>query len=57
MALVLTPEHLELRKRDEPKLGGIFGPGDWPLVTRTLTADPCLKPGGADTQAECGLPG
>jgi len=21
---VLTPEHLELRKRDEPKLGGIF---------------------------------
>ncbi|HBB3069020.1 TPA: 16S rRNA (guanine(1516)-N(2))-methyltransferase, partial [Escherichia coli] len=22
MALVLTPEHLELRKRDEPKLGG-----------------------------------
>jgi len=23
MALVLTPEHLELRKRDEPKLGGI----------------------------------
>ena len=24
MALVLTPEHLELRKRDEPKLGGIF---------------------------------
>ena len=27
MALVLTPEHLELRKRDEPKLGGIFV--DW----------------------------
>ncbi|VFS58716.1 Ribosomal RNA small subunit methyltransferase J [Kluyvera cryocrescens] len=25
MALVMTPEHLELRKRDEPKLGGIFG--------------------------------
>lgn len=24
MALVLTPDHLELRKRDEPKLGGIF---------------------------------
>jgi len=24
MALVLTAEHLELRKRDEPKLGGIF---------------------------------
>lgn len=24
MALVLTPTHLELRKRDEPKLGGIF---------------------------------
>ncbi|WLI78039.1 16S rRNA (guanine(1516)-N(2))-methyltransferase RsmJ [Kosakonia sp. H02] len=24
MALVLTPLHLELRKRDEPKLGGIF---------------------------------
>ncbi len=24
MALVRTPEHLELRKRDEPKLGGIF---------------------------------
>ncbi|PKH23806.1 16S rRNA (guanine(1516)-N(2))-methyltransferase RsmJ [Enterobacterales bacterium CwR94] len=24
MALVLTPEHLELRKRDEPKLGGIW---------------------------------
>ncbi|KJV34537.1 16S rRNA (guanine(1516)-N(2))-methyltransferase RsmJ [Pantoea sp. SM3] len=24
MALVLTPERLELRKRDEPKLGGIF---------------------------------
>ncbi len=24
MALVLTTEHLELRKRDEPKLGGIF---------------------------------
>jgi 16S rRNA (guanine1516-N2)-methyltransferase len=24
MALVLTPEHLELRKLDEPKLGGIF---------------------------------
>ncbi|ELI6176354.1 16S rRNA (guanine(1516)-N(2))-methyltransferase RsmJ [Salmonella enterica] len=24
MALVLTPQHLELRKRDEPKLGGIF---------------------------------
>ena len=24
MALVMTPEHLELRKRDEPKLGGIF---------------------------------
>ena len=24
MALVLTSEHLELRKRDEPKLGGIF---------------------------------
>lgn len=24
MALVLTPEHLELRKRDEPKLGGIY---------------------------------
>lgn len=23
MALVLTPDHLELRKRDEPKLGGI----------------------------------
>ncbi|AKH63389.1 MULTISPECIES: 16S rRNA (guanine(1516)-N(2))-methyltransferase RsmJ [Photorhabdus] len=24
MALVLTPQHLELRKRDEPKLGGIY---------------------------------
>jgi hypothetical protein len=24
MALVMTPEHLELRKRDEPKLGGIL---------------------------------
>ncbi|XPE51521.1 class I SAM-dependent methyltransferase [Shigella flexneri] len=24
MALGSTPEHLELRKRDEPKLGGIF---------------------------------
>lgn len=24
MALVLTPAHIELRKRDEPKLGGIF---------------------------------
>lgn len=24
MALVLTPTHLELRKQDEPKLGGIF---------------------------------
>ncbi|WP_336778654.1 16S rRNA (guanine(1516)-N(2))-methyltransferase RsmJ [Pantoea sp. USHLN256] len=24
MALVLTPQHLELRKLDEPKLGGIF---------------------------------
>lgn len=24
MALVMTREHLELRKRDEPKLGGIF---------------------------------
>ncbi|MCR6679695.1 class I SAM-dependent methyltransferase, partial [Escherichia marmotae] len=24
MALVLTPEHLELRKRYETKLGGIF---------------------------------
>lgn len=24
MALVRTPDHLELRKRDEPKLGGIF---------------------------------
>lgn len=24
MALALTTEHLELRKRDEPKLGGIF---------------------------------
>lgn len=24
LALVLTPEHLELRKRDEPKLGGVF---------------------------------
>ncbi|RTG18343.1 16S rRNA (guanine(1516)-N(2))-methyltransferase, partial [Serratia marcescens] len=24
MALVLTPERLELRKRDEPKLGGIY---------------------------------
>ena len=24
MALVMTPDHLELRKRDEPKLGGIF---------------------------------
>ncbi|MFG1174772.1 16S rRNA (guanine(1516)-N(2))-methyltransferase RsmJ [Erwiniaceae bacterium CAU 1747] len=24
MALVMTPQHLELRKRDEPKLGGIF---------------------------------
>ncbi|MCU5773739.1 16S rRNA (guanine(1516)-N(2))-methyltransferase RsmJ [Erwiniaceae bacterium BAC15a-03b] len=24
MALVMTPGHLELRKRDEPKLGGIF---------------------------------
>lgn len=24
MTLVMTPEHLELRKRDEPKLGGIF---------------------------------
>ena len=24
MALVMTPEHLELRKRDEPKLGGIW---------------------------------
>jgi len=24
LALVLTPDHLELRKRDEPKLGGIF---------------------------------
>ncbi|WP_263458299.1 class I SAM-dependent methyltransferase, partial [Erwinia amylovora] len=24
MALVLTPQHLELRKRDEHKLGGIF---------------------------------
>lgn len=24
MALVMTPAHLELRKRDEPKLGGIF---------------------------------
>nr|VUD25347.1 methyltransferase [Salmonella sp. NCTC 7297] len=24
MALVLTPQRLELRKRDEPKLGGIF---------------------------------
>ena len=24
MALVMTPEHLELRKLDEPKLGGIF---------------------------------
>jgi len=24
LALVLTPAHLELRKRDEPKLGGIF---------------------------------
>jgi len=24
MALVLTPDHLELRKRDEPKLGGIY---------------------------------
>lgn len=24
MALVMTPTHLELRKRDEPKLGGIF---------------------------------
>ena len=24
MALVMTAEHLELRKRDEPKLGGIF---------------------------------
>ena len=24
MALVLTPEHLELRKLDEPKLGAIF---------------------------------
>ncbi|EAT4197345.1 TPA: 16S rRNA (guanine(1516)-N(2))-methyltransferase, partial [Salmonella enterica subsp. enterica] len=23
MALVMTPQHLELRKRDEPKLGGI----------------------------------
>ena len=24
MALVMTPDHLELRKCDEPKLGGIF---------------------------------
>lgn len=24
MALVMTPHHLELRKRDEPKLGGIY---------------------------------
>ncbi len=24
LALVMTPSHLELRKRDEPKLGGIF---------------------------------
>ena len=24
MALVMTTAHLELRKRDEPKLGGIF---------------------------------
>ena len=24
MALVLTPENLQLRKMDEPKLGGIF---------------------------------
>ncbi|WP_130832496.1 16S rRNA (guanine(1516)-N(2))-methyltransferase RsmJ [[Erwinia] mediterraneensis] len=24
MALVMTPDHLELRKRDEPKLGGIY---------------------------------
>lgn len=24
MALVLTPTHLELRKQDEPKLGGIY---------------------------------
>ncbi|WP_058910467.1 16S rRNA (guanine(1516)-N(2))-methyltransferase RsmJ [Entomohabitans teleogrylli] len=24
LALALTPDHLELRKRDEPKLGGIF---------------------------------
>ncbi|MER2473932.1 16S rRNA (guanine(1516)-N(2))-methyltransferase RsmJ [Photorhabdus laumondii] len=24
MTLVLTPQHLELRKRDEPKLGGIY---------------------------------
>lgn len=24
MALVMTPAHLELRKRDEPRLGGIF---------------------------------
>ncbi|WP_024553137.1 16S rRNA (guanine(1516)-N(2))-methyltransferase RsmJ [Franconibacter helveticus 513] len=24
MALAMTPDHLELRKRDEPKLGGIF---------------------------------
>ena len=24
MALVMTPQHLELRKRDEPKLGGIW---------------------------------
>lgn len=37
MALVLTPEHLELRKRDEPKLGGIF-------------VDFCWRSDGAPTQ-------
>ncbi len=37
MALVMTPQHLELRKRDEPKLGGIFvdlSAGRWHTGTR-----------------------
>lgn len=41
MALVLTPEHLELRKLDEPKLGAILSilsPGPWRIAASLAAA-------------------
>ncbi len=41
MALLMTPAHLELRKRDEPKLGGIcvdLSAGPWPTGAGSAAA-------------------